>query len=174
MSSASISCMRSLTLSMLAFFLCTCESHDEKNPVQVRLVANRNAIVRGEPLRLAYVFDIAAPWHIYSSEPAAGTRPTTISTLLPAGISAGPLQWPKPETFTLPGEIKLRGYATALTVQQVLETPRGLAGQNVTVQGAVEWLACSDICIPGRANLALQLEIHEASRAINEEIFRAQ
>lgn len=97
-------------------------------------------------------------WHTYWLQPGTGL-PTSLSWDLPAGWSAGPIEWPAPKrVYDTAGNLAGHGYEDVTYLPVRLVPPRDLApGQPVTLRAKAEWLMCKDICIPGEAELTLTL-----------------
>ena len=139
----------------------------EEQPVQAELIAEHDSIRPGGATRLGVHFELEEGWHIYAQEPGDAGLPTTISWSVPEPlarfVSFGALQWPAPQEFFDPGDIRTFGYSGAVVLSTTLRfTMPGLAGQPVTelpLHAKVQWLACKEICIPGSAALELTLPV---------------
>lgn len=100
---------------------------------------------------------VAPGWHVYWRNPGDSGLPTTIEWKLPAGFSAGEINWPVPERFSL-GSIANYGYAGSADLLIPLTAPPTLESTStVPIRASVKYLVCAEICIPGEANLALDL-----------------
>ena len=64
--------------------------------VKAELVAESDAIVPGQPLQLALKLAHEKEWHTYWQVPGDSGLPTRIEWQLPAGFTAGPIEWPYP------------------------------------------------------------------------------
>ena len=132
--------------------------------VQAELVAERTALAPGVnqvALRL-----VPEPgWHTYFREPGDTGLPTTLKWTLPEGLVAGEIQWPHPETFRT-GDETTYGYSReTLHVVPITVAPE-TAGSTATLVAHASWLACNDICIPGKAQLSLTLPVQKAPGAL--------
>ncbi len=97
-------------------------------------------------------------WHVYWRNPGDSGIPTQIEWQLPSGMSAGAMQWPYPHQESL-GELTNYGYSEEtlhLIPIQVADT--GLK----TLRAKAKWLVCKDICIPGEADLSLDVNVVDA------------
>lgn len=131
--------------------------------VTVRLVAEKPAIAAGETSSFAVHFEIKPGWHIYWRNPGDSGLPTTVAWRLPAGFTAGEIDWPAPAHFVL-GGIGNYGYAGAADLLVPVTAPARIdAGATVPIAADVGWLACADICIPGEATLHLDLRVTDAA-----------
>ena len=99
-------------------------------------------------------------WHSYWLNAGTG-YPTRLKWDLPAGWSAGVIQWPTPILIKdSKGNVTGNGYDKILYLPVSLTPPADLrAGQEVTLKAAASWLMCADICIPGKADVSLKLPV---------------
>ncbi len=127
--------------------------------VTVELVAEVVSVQPGSPFRVGLRLNPEPGWKTYWRNPGGAGLPTRLDWTLPAGVAAGPLQWPAPEAFDALGMLSL-GYAgevllpTRLTPDEEL-----LPGGVVTLRAQASWLACHDVCVPGRATFDLALPV---------------
>lgn len=100
---------------------------------------------------------IAPGWHIYWKNPGDSGLPTEIDWALPAGFTAGGIEWPVPERFQLE-QIANYGYAGSADLLVNLTAPAALAADaRPHLAATVKYLVCSEICIPGEAPVSLDL-----------------
>lgn len=104
---------------------------------------------------------IAPGWHTYWSNPGDSGLATSISWVLPKGVSAGTPLWPVPERFT-DGPIVNYGYAGDATLLVPLTIARDAA--TGAAQAKIFLLECEHMCIP--ENVTLDLDLSKASPAI--------
>lgn len=141
-------------------------SSTKKNHVEVELVADVLSIRPGTAITVALRMTMDNGWHTYWKNPGGNIGlPTRISWKLPNGFSVGPIQWPYPEKIITPlieGEPPMvsYGYDEEILLQVEISTPESLpVGQKVSIEADVKWLACESACIPGSANLKLNLPV---------------
>ncbi len=133
--------------------------------VKAELVAESDAIVPGQPLQLALKLAHENEWHTYWQVPGDSGLPTRIEWQLPAGFTAGPIEWPYPHRLPA-GPLVNYGYEGETLLLTKLQVPADLAtGKNVTLNAKAEWLECKDVCIPGSADLSLTLPVRAAAGA---------
>jgi len=128
--------------------------------VQARLIADVNHIQPGKPFTVAVVFDIDPDWHIYWKNPGDAGLPTLVKLTLPDGFTAGELRYPTPKKFVQPGDIIAYGYETQTALLATITPPAAwdtAKPKPVDISAAVTWLVCSDVCLPGKADLTLTL-----------------
>ena len=99
-------------------------------------------------------------WHGYWKNPGDAGVETRIEWTLPAGVTAGPLQYPVPGRLMISG---LMNYVYEGRYAQLvaLKLPEGLAeGTRLPLRAKLDYLACTDeICVPERAEVALDLNV---------------
>jgi thiol:disulfide interchange protein DsbD len=128
--------------------------------VQAELVAEHAALAPGAN-RVALRLAPEPGWHTYYREPGDVGLPTTLAWTLPDGFTAGPIEWPAPETFRL-GEETSYGYSRETLHVVTLTVPAAAVGGEATLRAQASWLVCKDLCIPGKAQLSLTLPVHNA------------
>ena len=137
----------------------TVEAAAEDSHVKAELVTETSALLRGGDNTLGLRLTPEAGWHTYWINPGDSGLPTTLQWALPAGITAGPLQFPAPHAAPL-AELTNYGYEQAtLHLTTISVTPDWPADAPATLQAKAKWLACKDVCIPGSADLTLTLAV---------------
>jgi DsbC/DsbD-like thiol-disulfide interchange protein len=98
-------------------------------------------------------------WHTYWKNPGDSGLPTKIVWQLPDGFVAGDIQWPCPQKFVLP-EVVNFGYEGEVLLITPIAAPNALeSGSKVKLAASVDWLACKEGCIPGHADLQIELPV---------------
>jgi thiol:disulfide interchange protein DsbD len=137
-------------------------------PVKAGLVAETGSIAPGETVWVALHLAMRPGWHVYWRNPGDAGLPPEIAWTLPPGFTAGEISWPTPERFVI-DKLGNYGYAGAvdLLVPLTARLDQATAGpipDNVaSIKAHASWLVCSDICIPGEADLALALPVRAAT-----------
>jgi thiol:disulfide interchange protein/DsbC/DsbD-like thiol-disulfide interchange protein len=125
--------------------------------VKATLYAESTTIAASSTLWVDVHLAIAPGWHVYWRNPGDSGIPTTIRWTLPTGFAAGEIAWPIPERFTL-GPIANYGYAGSADLLVPIAIPAAFdTGAVAPLDAAVDYLVCSEICIPGSAGLTLDL-----------------
>jgi thiol:disulfide interchange protein DsbD len=133
------------------------------NHTTVELVAQNTALVRGDNT-LALRIEPETGWHVYWRNPGDSGLPTELRfPELPAGVTAGELQWPYPHVHKLE-QLTNYGYGENTLLPLTLTVADG-AASPVLLNAHASWLVCADICIPGQADLALSLPIADSASA---------
>ena len=160
------------TLLFLSLFSpASAQIYEGRELVQARFLANATAVVPGKPFTVGLLLHMVPNWHTYWKFPGDAGIPTEIKWKLPDGWKVGEIQWPIPLKIDEPGDIQIFGYHDEVLLLQEITPPASL--RNATVQLAAEasWLVCEKICIPGSANLKLDLPVSAQNAPANEEIF---
>ena len=133
--------------------------------VEAELVAARTAIVPGEPFTVALRLAIEKDWHTYWQNPGDSGLPTTLAWKLPAGIEAGPIEWPAPRILPV-GPLVNYGYEGEVLHLVEMKPQRSLAdGGSVVLAARADWLVCKEVCIPEGADLTLSLPVASTATA---------
>ena len=123
----------------------------------VDLVAEPAPIVSGKTVTVALRLIPVSGWHIYWKNPGDSGLPPSVTWKLPAGWTAGPLQFPLPEKILLPPLVSY-GYEqetlllTTFTIPDYEKIP-----STFPIEADIEWLVCKETCLPGKAHLNLTL-----------------
>jgi thiol:disulfide interchange protein DsbD len=126
--------------------------------VTASLIAEPAWIRPGRPLSVGLRLRMDPEWHTYWKNPGDSGLPTRIRWTLPPGFEAGPLVWPTPERFAS-DPLASYGYSGEVVMLSEIRTPAVAAGASVEIAARVDWLECREVCRPGKAELALSLEV---------------
>lgn len=142
--------------------------------VRLTLLADATRVAAGQEVTLAARFDIAPGWHIYWSNPGESGLATEAAFRAPAGFRIGPVRFPGPSRFDSPGDITSYGYQELAVLSAVAAAPDRLAGSRVQFSVQASWLACREVCVPGRGEALMELEVArpaEPSQPAHPELF---
>lgn len=132
--------------------------------VDVRLVCGDDALVPGRTVNVALVMTVPDGWHTYWDGLNDSGFPPRLTWTLPAGVTAGEPAWPPPHRHISAGEILdhvLDGEVVAVVPVTVAADVK--TGGEVALACRVDWLACRDICVPGRTDTSLELPVTTAA-----------
>ncbi|MBP8296980.1 MAG: protein-disulfide reductase, partial [Burkholderiales bacterium] len=133
--------------------------------VEAELIAERTAAEPGRPVRVALRLKMDEHWHTYWRNPGDTGLPTTIQWQLPAGFQPGEIEWPAPQRIDV-GSFANYGYEGEVVLPVLLAVPAGLApGAAIPIKARADWLVCREQCIPGGADLVLDVPVAAASEA---------
>ncbi len=141
--------------------------------VVATLVADTVAVAAGQPFTAGVRLVIAPTWYLYWQSAGDIGVPTSVEWELPAGFKAGPLQWPLPVTHEAAGDFLNYVYEREVLLMAEITPPAALPTGPVTIKAKVKWQVCDPRqCVPGEADLALELPAGAAAAA-DAELFAA-
>jgi len=117
----------------------------------------------GDTVRVGVRLQMDPDWHTYWLNPGDAGGPTVIQWDVPEGMVVGPIEWPVPEVYEL-GGIYTYVYHDEVLLSAPLQIPADASHGSIELRARVEWLECSDICVPGEAEVAGQLVIGPEAR----------
>jgi DsbC/DsbD-like thiol-disulfide interchange protein len=127
--------------------------------VKARLISDVLSIKPGQTFCVALQLLMDDHWHTYWKNPGDSGLPTKIIWKLPDGFAAGDIQWPCPQRFELPEVVNFAYEGEVLLIAEIA-APRALeSGSKVKLAASVDWLACKEGCIPGHADLQIELPV---------------
>ena len=133
----------------------------------VALVSSASTVAPGAGFQTALQFKLENGWHVYWVNAGDSGEPPTIKWTLPTGITAGPMHFPVPQRLPL-GPLMDFGYQNEVVFPMDMEVAPSLKlGAPATLSAKVDWLVCREVCLPGKATLALKLPT-AATPAINQ------
>jgi thiol:disulfide interchange protein DsbD len=167
---------RTLLITLLAVFSFTAESaraqvQDGKELVKAKLVTDTAAIEPGQKFRIGVRYEIEPRWHIYWKYSGDSGMPTKIEWQLPEGFQVGELQWPLPHRSKEPGDLEVFDYSGEVLLFAEVTAPPSLPTGPIELKAHSEWLVCETSCIPGEADLVLQIGTGTATPSESAQLF---
>src|SRR5438046_1805936 len=150
---------------------CRSQTYEGRELVKAELLADTSAVVPGKPFTAGLLLRMAPSWHTYWKFAGDAGLPTELKWKLPAGWKVGEIQWPIPLKTIDPGDIQTYGYENEVLLMQEITPPAKIDNASVALAADANWLVCERICIPGSANLQLELPISTASEPKNTDLF---
>jgi len=95
-------------------------------------------------------------WHTYWKNPGDSGLPTSLEWKLPAGVTAGDIQWPAPKKFPI-GHLANYGYEGTVLLPVPLTLAPTYAGGPLEVKLQASWLVCRKECIPEEGSFSLRV-----------------
>jgi thiol:disulfide interchange protein/DsbC/DsbD-like thiol-disulfide interchange protein len=127
--------------------------------VTVQLKTARAIVAPGESFHVVIEQKIASGWHTYWRNPGDSGEPTSATWTLPAGVTAGQIKWPAPTAIPF-GPLVNYGFSNSVLLPLEITIPAtATVGDTVTLAAQVRWLECADICIPGNADVQVDVQI---------------
>jgi thiol:disulfide interchange protein DsbD len=122
------------------------------------LVSLAPSVAPGGTLQVGLVLTLEEHWHVYWINAGDSGEPPKITWTLPAGITAGPMQFPIPTRLPL-GPLMDFGYEDSVAFPVQLTAAKNLKPGPIHLDAKVNWLVCREVCIPGKAHLGLNLTV---------------
>jgi len=133
---------------------------------RVELLARQNAVAAGSDLQFGVHFILEKGWHIYWINPGDSGQPPSFKWHLPAGFTAGEIQWPRPERMQPSKALTDFGYHDEALLPLTVRVPPSISNRMPVEFGVeVKWLVCREVCIPEHAELRLSLPVAATASA---------
>jgi len=125
--------------------------------LSVRLAVPPAQIYPGQQFKAGLYFKLEPGWHVYWLNAGDSGQPPSMQWQLPAGISAGALEFPAPRRLPL-GPLMDYGYENEVLFPVPVQVAADFrpTTPSVTLAAAVKWLVCREVCIPGSAALSVE------------------
>ncbi len=126
---------------------------------KVELLSETASLTPGKPVTLGVHFTMDKGWHIYWKNAGDAGLATSVSWKMPAGFKGGKILWPTPQTIALPSVTDF-GYENETLLMVPVKVPENLKpGETFKFAAKVQWLVCNQICVPGEADLQLEIPV---------------
>jgi len=126
----------------------------------VRLISATVAVGTADALRVGLEFTLQPNWKTYWRSPGDAGFSVTVDWAGSRNVAAAEMAWPAPHRFSLFG-LDTFGYKDQVVFPITVrpQTP----GEPVVLDARVNYLACSEICVPHDAQLHLELPAGSAA-----------
>ncbi|MBK1880861.1 thioredoxin family protein [Luteolibacter pohnpeiensis] len=125
---------------------------------KANLLSENTSIAPGQPFTLALSLEHPANWHSYYKNSGGIETPPAIQWKLPAGFTAGPIQWPVPEIKQTPAYKSLVYADNPVFLVEITPPSELPSGQSITLTADASWQICSDSnCNFESSNLSVTL-----------------
>ncbi len=132
--------------------------------VRAELLAHApEGIAPGKPLWLGLKLEHIPHWHTYWKNAGDSGLPTNFSWTLPAGLSAGDIDWPTPKQLPI-GPLLNFGYDGTVLLPVPVTVTAPVEGGTLHVRLEADWLVCKIECIPQSGSFRAR-PAHRHSRA---------
>ena len=127
--------------------------------VKAELISPNLTIEPGHDFWLGVHFQIEDHWHIYWQNPGDAGMPPKIEWNLPDGITEKQTLWPLPEIISV-AHLANYGYEDEIILPVMFHADENIAStKNIALSASVDWLVCKESCIPGSAELTIDLVV---------------
>jgi len=131
--------------------------------LRVELLVPGQKLYQGEKgNRAGLYFKLQPGWHIYWLNAGDSGEPPSMHWTLPAGITAGSLQFPAPIRLPL-GPLMDFGYENDVLFPFNFVVAPGAKPGPAVLKAKVDWLVCAAVCIPGKTELELTREVAQGA-----------
>ncbi|MBA2677662.1 MAG: hypothetical protein H0U76_04600, partial [Ktedonobacteraceae bacterium] len=121
--------------------------------LSVELVTETASVSPNQDFLAGLNFSLDKGWHIYWINSGDAGLPPRIEWQLPLGITAGDLQFPTPQRLPL-GPLMDYGYQDHVLLPIPMHVEAAIRpGSTAVLRGHLHFLVCSNVCIPGQAEL---------------------
>jgi suppressor for copper-sensitivity B len=121
---------------------------------RVRLIAASPAMGNGDSVTLGLQFELQPHWKIYWRSPGDAGYPPRLDWSGSKNLAAADIAWPAPQRFSVLG-LETMGYTDAVVLPitaRLIER-----GKALSLDAALDYLTCNDICIPYETKFRLDL-----------------
>jgi thiol:disulfide interchange protein/DsbC/DsbD-like thiol-disulfide interchange protein len=125
---------------------------------QVSLVLRDSVARPGDTVMAGVHLHMDPEWHTYWKNSGASGIPTSVKWDLPAGISAGAIQWPAPVKLP-PDDLTTYIYENDVVLIVPLKLAADMAPGPHPLKASVSWLECKEQCVPGHADATATLNV---------------
>jgi DsbC/DsbD-like thiol-disulfide interchange protein len=132
----------------------------------IELVAETGSIRPGHSFFAGLNFHLEPGWHIYWINPGDAGEPPRVTWRLPAGISAGPIEWPLPQALPAFSDMDF-GYQNQVLLLVPMMVSAGVRAAPADIAAEVKLIVCREVCIPGKARVELSLPISNRAATRN-------
>ncbi len=131
--------------------------------LRAELVAQApDGVVAGKSVQLGLLVEHQPHWHTYWKNPGDSGLPTMLQWTLPAGVTAGEIEWPTPQRLPI-GTLLNYGYEGTVLLPVEVAVPVDFRGESLDVRLHADWLVCKDVCIPETGDFALSVPAQAAT-----------
>ncbi|MFZ2587170.1 MAG: thioredoxin family protein [Alphaproteobacteria bacterium] len=123
--------------------------------VHSQLTAQHKVVQAGTSTRVAWEIKLDDHWHVYWSNPGdSGIPPMMTVNGTKVAINA----WPTPKVINIP-PITNYGYEEKVVLLADVAIPANTPQGNMNLPVKLEYLYCKDVCMPGRVETNLPLDV---------------
>ena len=131
---------------------------------KVRLLLPVETVRPGDSFLAGLELAMAPGWHTYWRNGGDSGTATAVAWKLPAGLTAGPILWPAPERFEEAGLVTYVYHGTITLLVPITVAADAAPGPR-EITGAVTWLECEKLCLPGKGSVQATLTVGPETKA---------
>ncbi|RAJ94910.1 protein-disulfide reductase DsbD family protein [Aliidiomarina maris] len=134
----------------------------EQPHLDAQLLTEHSTVAAGESFWVSVKLVPEQGWHTYWINPGDSGLATQIEWQLPDGVEVGPIVWPTAEKYRI-GPLANYGFEGPTYLLQRIHIAADYSHDSLELSNRVDWLVCEEYCIPGHAELSLQLPLANES-----------
>jgi thiol:disulfide interchange protein len=144
--------------------------------LHVQLIFPSADLYPGGTNKAGLYFKLEPGWHVYWKNAGDSGEPPKIQWTLPAGVTAGAIEFPAPKRLPL-GPLMDFGYENEVLFPFSFQVADSVKQGPAILHGKVNWLVCREVCIPGKAELDENVQLLGAApmagavSAVDEDIW---
>lgn len=140
-------------------------AEEPENTVVVRLISEVRTIAAGKKFYLGLHLQHPPGSHTYWKYPGIVGLATTVKWDLPAGFTAGEIEWPAPQIVKMAGH-EAQGYESETLLMIPITPPAELASKVVMLSAKASWMCCGKTCQPAtEVPFSITLAVAESPQA---------
>ena len=141
----------------------------QRDHIEVELVSEVDSVQPGEEIRVGLRMLPDEGWHTYWINPGDSGLAPELEWTPPDGAEISGIAWPYPQRLPI-GHLVNYGYEGEHLLPVTVTLPGDLApGDTFELDLRADWLVCEVECIPGDAELRLELPVRDAPADIKPE-----
>jgi thiol:disulfide interchange protein len=135
--------------------------------VSVTLLLPPQQLYPGESFTAGIEFQLEPGWHVYWTNAGDSGEPPAAQWTLPAGISAGAMEFPPPQRLPL-GPLMDFGYENQVVFPVPMRVPPDFhpTAPETRIAAHLTWLVCREVCIPEKGDLSASRTALAAAPAV--------
>ncbi|RZU29060.1 protein-disulfide reductase DsbD family protein [Edaphobacter modestus] len=137
--------------------------------ITVELVFDSQTIAPGGLLQAGLHLTPEDHWHVYWINAGDSGQPPRVTWDLPDGITAGAMQFPAPTRLPL-GPLTDFGYENSVIFPIQINAASNVKPRPAHLGASVRWLVCREICVPGKAQLGLDVTVGPGAQATRNAV----
>src|SRR2546423_1718783 len=122
----------------------------------------------GDEVLAALYFKMEPGWHIFWKNSGQPTLPTVLKWNLPAGVSAGEIQWPLPKKHIDRYDSMVSTsyiYEDEVALLVPLQIASNAAAGTFQLSAKIDWQECEKICVSSSSEIQAKIEIGSETKA---------
>ncbi|TVS10218.1 MAG: thiol:disulfide interchange protein [Wenzhouxiangella sp.] len=141
----------------------------QRDHIEVELVAETLSVQPGGEIRVGLRMRPDEGWHTYWVNPGDSGLPIRLEWTAPDGARVSAIAWPYPDALPI-GHLVNYGYEGEHLLPATVVVPADLQpGSTFTLDLYADWLVCEVECIPGDADLRLELPVRDTAPATDPD-----